>query len=130
MKKILKISVISLTAALVFLAGCRLAPVYNVDNAPIDISAKHSSKNIKKSIMRAGVALGWSMKAKKRGHIVGTLFLRKFVAIVDIRYNKKSYSITYKKSQGLQYDGTSIHQNYNGWVKNLDRGIQAQLSIL
>ena len=130
MNKILRISVITLTATLIFLTGCKSLPVYNVENAPIDVSAKHSSKNIKNSIMRAGVALGWNMKAKKRGHIVATLFLRKFVAIVDIRYNKKSYSITYKKSQGLQYDGTNIHKNYNGWIKNLDRGIQAQLSIL
>ncbi len=130
MNKILRVSVITLAAALIFLTGCKSLPVYNVENAPIDVSAKHSSKNIKKSIMQAGVALGWNMKAKKRGHIVATLFLRKFVAIVDIRYNKKSYSITYKKSQGLQYDGTNIHKNYNGWIKNLDRGIQAQLSIL
>lgn len=129
MNKFSKISVITITAALVFLAGCRAAPIYNIDNAPIEVSAKHSSDKIKKAIIRAGVALGWKMKAKKKGQIIGTLFLRKFVAIVDIRYNTKTYSITYKDSKGLNYDGKNIHKNYNGWVKNLDRGIQAQLSI-
>ena len=129
MNKITKISMIAITAALVFLAGCRAAPVYNIENAPIEVNSKHSSDNIKKAIIRAGVALGWKMKAKANGHIVATLFLRKFVAIVDIKYNTKSYSITYKDSKGLNYDGTNIHQNYNGWIKNLDRGIQSQLSI-
>lgn len=129
MNKISKISVITITAALIFLAGCKASPVYNVENAPIEVSSKHNSDNIKKAIIRAGVALGWKMKAKEKGHIVATLFLRKFVAIVDIKYNTKSYSITYKDSKNLQYDGTNIHKNYNGWIKNLDRGIQSQLSI-
>ncbi|MDH5659381.1 MAG: hypothetical protein OEY65_00165 [Gammaproteobacteria bacterium] len=130
MNKLLRISVITLTAALFFLAGCRASPVYNVENAPIQISSNHSSKDITKAIQRAGIALGWQMKAKKPGHIVGTLYLRTFVAVVDIRYTPKSYSITYKSSSGLNYDGTNIHKNYNGWVQNLDRRIQGQLSAL
>lgn len=130
MNKFSKISVIFITAALVFLAGCRSMPVYNVESSPIDVSAKHSSKQIKKAIITAGSSLGWKMKEKKDGHIVGTLFLRKFVAIVDIRYNNKSYSITYKDSKGLQYDGKNIHKNYNGWIRNLDRRIQNHIDII
>ena len=130
MNKFSKISVVIVTAALVFLAGCRSNPVYNVDTAPIDVSAKHSSKQIKKAIITAGSSLGWKMKEKKKGHIVGTLFLRKFVAIVDIRYNNKSYSITYKDSKNLNYDGKNIHKNYNGWIKNLDRRIQSHIDII
>ena len=125
MNKFSKISVIFITAALVFLAGCRSMPVYNVESSPIDVSAK-----IKKAIITAGSSLGWKMKEKKKGHIVGTLFLRKFVAIVDIRYNNKSYSITYKDSKGLQYDGKNIHKNYNGWIRNLDRRIQNHIDII
>lgn len=119
--------VIAATALLLVLAGCRSNPVLNIENAPIEISGKHSSKDIKKAIIRAGAGLGWNMKPKKAGHIVGTLFLRKHVAIIDIKYKKKSYSITYKDSQKLDYDGTNIHKNYNSWVQNLNRQIQAQL---
>lgn len=122
--------VIIATALLMILAGCRSNPVYNVDQAPIHISGKHNDSDVKKAITRAGAGLGWVMKEKKPGHIEGTLFLRSHVAIIDIRYNKKSYSITYKDSQNLNYDGTNIHNNYNGWVQNLDRQIQAQLSTL
>jgi hypothetical protein len=52
------------------------------------------------------------------------------LAVVDVNYSTRSYSITYKDSTELQYDGKSIHQNYNGWVQNLDKGIRAQLSAL
>ena len=127
MNKISKIFVVTLTAALVFLAGCKTNPVYNVDNAPIDVSGKHSSKQIQKAIISAGKSLGWKMRAKKKGHIVATLFVRKHVAIVDIRYSTKSYSITYKDSKGLNYDGNNIHKFYNSWVQNLDNRIQSHL---
>ena len=130
MNKITRISVITITAALVFLAGCKANPVYNVDNAAIEASAKLSSNRIKKAIMTAGSSLGWKMKAKKKGHIVATLFLRKFVAIVDVRYNTKSYSITYKDSKNLKYDGKNIHKNYNSWIRNLDRRIQNHIDLL
>ncbi len=130
MNKLARITVITITAALVFLAGCRAAPIYNVTSAPIEVTNKHSSKDIRKAIQAAGIGLGWIMKAKKAGHIVGTLNLRTFTAIVDIRYNNKTYSITYKDSVGLNYDGTNIHKNYNGWIQNLNRHIQAQLSTI
>jgi len=122
--------VIIATALLLVLAGCRSNPVMNIENMPIEISGKHSSKDIITAIKRAGAGLGWIIKSKKPGHIVATLFLRKHVAIVDIKYTKKSYSITYKSSQNLNYDGTNIHKNYNSWVQNLNRQIQAQLSAI
>ena len=124
------IFVIVATSLLVLLAGCRATPVLNIENAPIEIEKKHSSKDIKKAIVRAGVGLGWQMKTKKSGHIVGTLYLRKHVAVINVMYTKKSYSITYKHSENLNYDGTNIHKNYNSWVVNLNRQIQAQLSAI
>lgn len=124
------IFVIVATSLLVILAGCRSNPVLNIEDAPIQVTAKHSTKDIKKTIIRAGAGLGWIMKAKKPGHIVGTLIIRKHTAIIDIRYSKKNYSITYKDSTNLNYDGTNIHGNYNGWISNLNRQIQAQLSAI
>lgn len=122
--------VIVTTVLLLVLAGCRSNPIMNIEDAPIEISEKHTSKDIKKAIIRAGVGLGWNMKSKKPGHIRGTLFLRSHVAIVDIKYTKKSYNITYKDSQNLNYDGTNIHKNYNSWVRNLNRRIQVQFSMI
>ena len=45
-------------------------------------------------------------------------------------YDTKSYSIKYKDSSNLNYDGKSIHKNYNGWVENLDKAIRSNLVAL
>jgi len=52
--------------------------------------------------------------------------------VVDIAYDTKAFSITYKDSSNLQYDAakSEIHKNYNGWVQNLENGIRAQLNVL
>jgi hypothetical protein len=52
------------------------------------------------------------------------------MAMVNVKYDTKTYSITYKDSSNLDYTGDSIHKNYNGWVTNLDHGIQSQLKNL
>ena len=127
-KKIL-IAVLSLT--LTFLVGCRSEAVYNIEDAAVVSSIGNvSSNDIKKAIMRAGGGLGWVIKENGEGKLTGTLSLRKHLAVVDIDYNTKSYSIRYKNSQELNYDGTTIHKNYNGWIQNLHRGIQTQLNLL
>jgi len=120
-------------SVLVLLAGgCRAPmPVYNVTDAPVAASKPSPSLDeVGKAIQRAGVALGWQMKETKPGHMLATLALRKHEAVVDVNYSVKSYSIRYKDSTELGYDGQNIHPNYNGWIQNLDKGIRAQLSIL
>jgi len=114
-----------------FAAGCTSRPIYNVEDASI-VTGKTgvSMEEIKNSIVRAGASLGWVIKPAGAGHMIGTLHLRKHVAVVDIKYNAKTYSIMYKDSVNLNYDGKNIHRNYNGWIQNLNRAIQAQLSSI
>ncbi len=123
------LGILAAVFALALAAGCRTSPVFNVTDAPI--SAKGQSQQaIGKAIQKAGVALGWQMKDMAPGHIVGTLYLRSHMAQVAIKYNTKSYDIIYKDSEDLSYNGSKIHSNYNAWVQNLDKRIQAELSIL
>lgn len=63
-------------------------------------------------------------------NMVGTLNLRSHMAQVDIRYTTTSYSITYRDSKDLNYDGSNIHRNYNNWIRNLDQAIKQQLASL
>ncbi|MDD4649909.1 MAG: hypothetical protein PHO79_07860 [Desulfoplanes sp.] len=116
-------------SALLCLAGCRTAPVYNVVDAPVLQSANHpiESPQVKKAILQAGTSLGWHMGPTTPGHITGTLNLRSHKAVVDILYSNKDYSITYKNSYNLRYDGTNIHKNYNGWIQRLDKQIRLAL---
>jgi hypothetical protein len=112
------------------LSGCRTAGVRNISDAPVEANKPVTQEDVQKAIMRAGNALTWQMKVVKPGLIVGTLTLRGNMAMVDIKYDTKQYSITYKDSSGLNYDGSTIHKNYNGWIENLDRAIRTQLSTL
>lgn len=115
--------------AMAVVAGCAGAPVYNVSGSPVNTnSGKASLDDIGKASKTAGINLGWQMRDVKPGHIVGTLNLRSHQAVVDVTYNTKSYDIGYKDSSNLNYNGSTIHKNYNSWVQNLDRNIQAQLS--
>ena len=81
-------------------------------------------QQVGEAIVSAGNSLGWQMKPESPGRMTGTLYLRDHRAVVDISYDARSYSIAYKDSSNLQYDGSSIHNNYNGWIQNLDRAIR------
>lgn len=120
--------VVILTLALV---GCRSSPVYNVNNEPITTSTRrYSLQDVRGAILRAGTGLGWRMKSVRDGLIIGTLYLRDHMAEVEISYDRASYSIKYRDSNNLDYDGANIHRNYNGWVQRLHGAINAQLSSL
>ena len=113
---------------LFLLGGCRTSPILNIDDATISVGGKYTENDVKKAIIRAGTSLGWQMKEKEPGRILGTLYLRSHVAIIDIMYDKAKYSIKYKDSKNLNYDGANIHSNYNGWIERLNQNIQVQLS--
>ncbi|HEC30312.1 MAG TPA: hypothetical protein ENI65_12065 [Gammaproteobacteria bacterium] len=131
MKSIKLILAAALLPLLLVSGGCGVRDVRNIENAAVATSSKGVAlDNITKAIVRAGIALGWNMRVVKPGHIEATLYLRTHMAKVDVTYNNKDYSIKYKDSKNLDYDGTQIHSNYNGWVSNLSNGINAQLSGL
>lgn len=112
-------------------ACMRCGPIQNVTDAPVsNASGKPlSSDEVRKAIVRAGTALGWQMNANAPGKIVGTLNVRsKHTAVVEIPYSPRSYSIIYKSSVNLNEEDGQIHNNYNGWVKNLARSIDANLA--
>jgi hypothetical protein len=109
------------------LLGCRTEPLYNVDDAPVNTIGRTTMNDIKKAIMSAGASLGWRMKEVKRGHIVATILKRGNTATVDIPYGRKTYSIVYKNSNGLKYDGSNINKTYNLWIRNLDNAIQSRM---
>ena len=125
-----KISTLILAVLLVGMIGCRSTPIRTVSDAPVIATGKYSLKDVKKAIESAGQSLGWGMKSVKPGVIVATIFVRNHMAKVEVKYNKKTFSILYKDSAGLKYDGVNIHKNYNSWISNLEGRINSQLSSL
>jgi hypothetical protein len=126
----LSVKLAALAVATAALAGCNTMPIQNVSDAPVTTATgKHLSQTqVRDAIVRAGAALGWQMKDERPGMLVGTLYLRKHVAVVAIPYTASSYSIQYRSSVNLDEKDGKIHKNYNGWIQNLTRGINAQLS--
>ena len=119
--------------AVALIIGCvsNLAPVQNVENQPISASKAVSLDEVGKAIIRAGASIsGFQMKQVKPGLITASYAAREFSSVMEVKYDTKQYSITYKDSQGLKYDGTQIHKQYNSWVQRLDTRIKAQLSQL
>jgi hypothetical protein len=129
MNKVGRVLLLSIAFA-TLAAGCRIAPIYNVTEAPVVSNKPVSTADVEKAILRAGATLGWQMTVVKPGTVQGTLNLRTHQAVVDIPYTTKSYSILYKDSVNLDYNGREIHSNYNGWIQNLDKAIKAQLQNL
>ncbi len=119
-----------LLAALSVVACASTAPILNVSNAPVTSASGRplSADQVKSAIIRAGAALGWQMREAGPGKLTATLQLRTHTAEIEIPYSPSSYSISYKSSIDLKESGGQIHTNYNGWIQNLTRGINAQLS--
>lgn len=118
---------------MVMISGCmRMAPLKNVTDSAITTGSEKSGSlmELGEAVIRAGSSLGWRMQRSKPGHIVGTLFLGSQMAAVDITFNEDTYSITYKNSSNLKYDGTEIYRNYNGWIKRLDDEINREFLML
>ena len=125
-----KISTLVLAVLLATVIGCRSNPVREVINAPVMTTEQYTVKDVNNAIVRAGESIGWSMKQVRPGLIIGTIFVRNHMAKIEIKYTKKTFSIYYKDSAGLKYDGTNIHGSYNNWIKNLEHHINLQLSLL
>ncbi len=119
-----------LCISMVMLWGCgQSSPVQNYANTPISAESGHKNlKQIEKDIKLAGVATGWQIQTVKPGHFVATLFRSGHMAKVNIYYTANQYSIKYKDSSNLQYDGTNIASKYNDWVKKLHNKIRERLS--
>jgi hypothetical protein len=77
-------------------------------------------------IERAAQGLGWQIDPAQPGSVRATLNLRTHVAVVNIAYDETVFNIRYVDSRNLGYTGTSIHKNYNGWIRNLERAISQQ----
>ncbi|MES2942412.1 MAG: hypothetical protein V4772_06040 [Pseudomonadota bacterium] len=117
-------------AVVLAIAGCGSVPIMNVNDAVItNASGKPmSNAEVRSSIVRAGTALGWQMRDEGSNKLVATLLLRDHSAVVEIPYSSKAYSIKYRSSTNLKESGGNIHKNYNGWIQNLTRRINAELT--
>jgi hypothetical protein len=121
--------VVILAVALAGLIGCRTVPIEELSKAPLGVAPgkRVTMTDVAKAIHAAGSDLGWVMQDVRPGEILGTLNLRKHVAVVTILHDTSTFSIRYKSSQNLSAEGQTIHRKYNLWVQNLARRIQQEM---
>jgi hypothetical protein len=132
--KLKTLVLLGLSGMIVLAAGCRTAPLQNLEGMPVVTSTTNASlSDIQTAIIRAGASQGWKMVPTREGVVRGTKIFGdagKHVAVVEVKYDSKAYSILYSDSTNLAYDGTKIHKTYNVMVQGLNRAIEAQLSSL
>ncbi len=111
------------------LAGCTSKPIMNISNEAIVVASGRTATmdNVRDSILRAGAKLGWQMTPSAPGMVDGRLSLRDHIAMIDVKYDTRSFSIVYRDSTNLDFRNGQVHRNYNGWIENLNREIRTEL---
>lgn len=129
----MKKGMVFLLISMALLAGCRDAVIRNYEEQPIVRydGSKLSMEKVERAIVLAGRDLGWVMQSAGEGRMVGILELRDHKAVVDIEFDSSSYSIKYKDSSNLLYQPPNkIHRQYNHWVANLVKRINASIELV
>lgn len=113
--------------------GCTSHQVMNYNDQYFTLSgqAAPSLKVVDRAIKDAGAQRSWIMETAAPGHIVALVRVRRHVAKVDIRFDRKKFSIHYRDSENLNYNAAAntIHRNYNKWVTNLRNDIQSKVPL-
>ncbi|MBS8272790.1 hypothetical protein DYI21_04260 [Thalassospira tepidiphila] len=122
-----KFAVVGLLTLLV--AACRTAPVDNVTHHAFPAGTeKLSLAQIEESIIKAASDRDWIVTRQAEGELLATYSPRSHMAQVKIGFDHTEFSIVYADSTNLNYDGSSIHYNYNRWVNNLRQDILREVS--
>jgi len=102
--------------------------IYNVERSSYNASEPLDAKSAEKAIRSAGSKIGWQMDTIRPGLIRGTLNVRSHLAVIDINYDARGFSIDYVDSENLNYDEetNAIHKSYNKWIGILERRIRAE----
>ena len=83
---------------------------------------------VTEAVQQAGAEAGWETKVVRPGLIEASREWSngKHSMVVEVIYDAKSYTIKYKDSKNLQYDGGSIHRQYWLRVQRFDDAIKAR----
>lgn len=115
---------------LLFLAACSSTTPMDIPKVSHSAPESATMAQIQDAIHKAGAGLGWGMKPVGEGRMEGRLAVRSHVAAIGIAFDRKTFSITYKDSIDLGYNGTTIHKKYYGWIANLRKAIIEEVSSL
>ena len=118
----------TLAMATFLLAGCVTVPIIDVDTTGLSIPASvdPTMQQVKKAIYKGAVDEGWSVRRLTLGRLEAEIYVKRYKAVVRIIHDTKTFSIKYKDSRNLRYDGAEIRRAYNKWGLRLRRSILRQ----
>ncbi len=117
--------------SLIVASGAHAAQILSFENQPIPtVGHSLSTSKIEKAIIRAGAQRGWVMSRNGKNKLLARVDVREHVAVVNITFSRRDFSITYNSSQNLRHRKGNIHRNYNRWVNNLRNDITLELNKL
>ncbi len=104
-------------------ADARTQPVYNIVDKPVRSGSGNqlTQEQVGEALAAAARYKRWTVEEVEPGYMKAQIVVRKHFAAIDIRYTASTYSITYRDSEVLKYDGKKIHRNYNKWIKLIEQ---------
>jgi len=113
---------------LLFVAACAAEPIHKVDNISYGYHPKPplTVVQLQGPIERVATRNGWQLSNQKPGSFTGKRIWGggKHSIVVDVIYNDKNFSINYRDSTQMKYDGSWIHHTYNRMVQELEDDIR------
>ena len=148
-----KINLFAVLILALFAVACtpNLVKMYNVHGEPVPHGL--TQDQVRRAINIGAAVAGWTTKDVSPGTIAATYRIRVHTVIVLISYTEQAYSIDYKTSYEMKVYCTEedkeekrakkittgggscpsveqpayIHENYNVWIEELNRGIRSAL---
>lgn len=120
--------------AITFLAACATEVIHKVDKVNYGYYSKTplTMEKVRKTIELTAKRNGWLLSQEKDGHFIGKRVWGggKHNIVVDVIYDEQEFSIKYRDSYQMKYDGSWIHNTYNRMVQKLEGDIVASVTAL
>lgn len=118
-------------SSVLLLVGCGTsAPIVDASYTVAQAQASHI--RVQSAIYTALKRRGWRLQSDN-GEQIRASYNKQNRHIVNIKidYTANRYQIEHVSSQGMKYNPkkNTIHRNYNRWIANLERDINADLSF-
>ena len=116
-----------LAMAVLLLAACT-RPIIHIENVGLSIpgSVDVTMQKVETAIFKGAGDQGWSIQQREPGRLEAEIRGRRQKAVVWITHDTNSFSIIYKDSRNLDYDGTLIKRSYNSLILKLRKSILRQ----
>ncbi len=85
-----------------------------------------TSRDVEAALLKCSGKRGWKLQKASPGMMVGRIIVRgKHYVEVDIVYNSKAMSVTYKDSRNMRYNAKqeTSHNRYKGWVTTMSNEV-------